>query len=308
LRTAFLGTTAFAVTVLDALAAAGEHRPALVIAPPNRPRGRGRRLGEPPVAAAARELGLALHQAESVNDDGSRRAIAAAEIDVGVVCAFGQLIREPLLSELEMLNVHPSLLPRWRGAAPIERAIMAADRRTGVSIARVTAGLDSGQVALREAIAIEPDDDYGSLAGRLAERAGRLAVEALERHAAGSLELVDQDEADATYADKIDPAERRLDPRLRAVELELRVRALQPHIGTYLELAGGERLGVRAARAGTGAVATGELARDGDRLLLGCGEGVLEIVSVQPPGGRAMPSLDYLRGHPLPALGPPPPE
>src|SRR5204863_5601928 len=139
----------------------------LVVTPPDRPRGRGRRLAKPPAAAAALDLGIELHQTESVNLEGSRAAIAACGAAIGVVCAFGQLIREPLLSELEMLNVHPSLLPRWRGAAPIERAIMAGDERTGVSIALVTAGLDSGPVALREPLAIDPGDYYGSLSDRL---------------------------------------------------------------------------------------------------------------------------------------------
>jgi methionyl-tRNA formyltransferase len=302
LRLAFLGTTSFAVRVLRALAASAEHRPVLVLAPPDRPRGRGLRLGPPPVAAAAIELGLDLHQTESVNLEESRRAIAAAAADIGVVCAFGQLIREPLLSELEMLNVHPSLLPRWRGAAPIERAIMAGDERAGISIAVVTAGLDSGPVVLREAVAIEPDDDYGSLSDRLAARAGPLATRALDLRARGALEPEDQDDAAATYAAKIEPAERRLDPARDAADLERTVRALHPHIGAYVELAAGERLRITAARAIGDGVPAGELAAAGGRLALGCADGSLELVSVQPPGGRPMASADYLRGHPPPRL------
>src|SRR5439155_4768846 len=139
-----------------------------------RPRGRGRRMAAPPAAEAASELGLDLHQTESINLDSTVEAVRSSGAELGVVCAFGQLIREPLLSELEMLNVHPSLLPRWRGAAPIERAIMAGDERTGVSIALVTAGLDSGPVALREPLAIEPGDYYGSLSDRLVRVAGPL--------------------------------------------------------------------------------------------------------------------------------------
>jgi methionyl-tRNA formyltransferase len=302
LRLAFLGTTSFAVRVLRELAATADHRPAIVVTPPDRPRGRGRRLAPPPVAAAGRELGLDVHQTESVNLEDSRRAIAAAAPEIGLVCAFGQLIREPLLSELEMLNVHPSLLPRWRGAAPIERAIMAGDERTGVSIALVTAGLDSGPVALREPVAIEPGDDYGSLSERLARVAGPLTIRAIDQRAAGALELTDQDDAAATYAAKIEPAERRLEPGRAAADLERAVRALHPHIGAYLELAGGERLGVRSARAVAGALEIGELAAGDGRLLLGCATGVLEIGSVQPAGGRPMASVDYLRGHPMPRL------
>ncbi len=300
MRLAFLGTTAFAVAVLEDLASSPAHRPALVITPPDRPRGRGRRLAKPPAAAAALELGIDLHQTESVNLEGSRAAIAASGAEIGVVCAFGQLIREPLLSELEMLNVHPSLLPRWRGAAPIERAIMAGDSRTGVSIALVEAGLDSGPVALAEPVAIEPDDDYARLAERLARRSGTLAIEALDARAAGGLRLTEQDDVAATYAAKIDPAERRLDARRPAIELERTVRALHPHIGAHLELEGGGRLGVERARALEGDVATGEVAEVEGRLLLGCGEDVLELVEVKPAGGRAMSSDEYLRGHPPP--------
>ena len=148
MKVVYLGTSGFAVAVLRRLAAS-PHRPVLVVTPPDRPRGRGRKLAPSPVAAAAGELGIELHQTAGVSGQGSVDRIRASGAEVGVVCAFGQLIREPLLVELEMLNVHPSLIPRWRGAAPIERAIMAGDPETGVTIMRVEAGLDSGPVALR---------------------------------------------------------------------------------------------------------------------------------------------------------------
>ena len=162
----YLGTSDFAAAVLRALGE-GPHRPALVVTRPDAPRGRGRRVAPPPVADAARELGIELDQPESVNDDNARARIAAAgrgDEVVVVVCAFGALIKEPLLGEHELVNVHPSLLPRWRGAAPVERAIMAGDRETGVSIMRVTAGLDSGPVYAQEAEPIHEGDTYGSLA------------------------------------------------------------------------------------------------------------------------------------------------
>ena len=165
-RTVFLGTSEFAAAILRRLAAS-PHRPALVLTRPNRPRGRGRKLASPPVADAARELGIELEQPTSVNDDEVRARIAGAGPQVVCVCAFGALIKDPLLSDHPMLNVHPSLLPRWRGAAPVERAIMAGDRRTGVSIMRLTAGLDSGPVCRQQAEPIEPRDTYGTLAGRL---------------------------------------------------------------------------------------------------------------------------------------------
>src|SRR5205085_4880643 len=163
----------FAVSVLRTLAAS-EHRPSLVVTRPDRPRGRGRRLSPPPVAEAARELGIAVAQPGSVNEPAARARIAEAEPEAVCVCAFGGLIRDPLLSDYRMLNVHPSLLPRWRGAAPIERAIMAGDERTGVAIMRVTAGLDSGPVCLQQGEAITPADTYGTLAVRLAAIGGEL--------------------------------------------------------------------------------------------------------------------------------------
>jgi methionyl-tRNA formyltransferase len=301
LRTVYLGTSEYAVKVLRRLAES-PHRPTLVVAPPDRPRGRGRRTAPPPVADACSELGLELLQTESINRDDAVARIRAADPELGVVCAFGQLIREPLLTELPMLNVHPSLLPRWRGAAPIERAIMAGDLQTGVTIIRVSAGYDSGPIALQDALSIDPGEDYGSLADRLAGVGGDLIVGALDLAAAGELEFSEQDESEATYAEKLAPEERRLDPSRPAVELERAVRALNPHLGCYLELVGGERLGVRAAVAEDSHVAPGRLLAENGTLRLGCGEGALRLELVQPAGGRPMAADAYLRGHPVPGL------
>jgi methionyl-tRNA formyltransferase len=179
------------------------------------------------VADTARELGIALHQPDSVNGDESRARIAAAAPEVVCVCAFGALIREPLLSEYEMLNVHPSLLPRWRGAAPIERSIMAGDQRTGVSIMQVTAGLDSGPVCAQEPEPVGPDDTYGSLSQRLAPLGSRLLIDALDRRPPCAA----QDDSAAIYADKLTAEDRLLDPTMSALDSERRVRALNPHIG-----------------------------------------------------------------------------
>jgi methionyl-tRNA formyltransferase len=300
-RTAYLGTSEFAVAVLRRLAAS-PHRPVLVVTPPDRPQGRGRRLGPPPAAVAAGELGIELHQTDRVSEPDTVERIRNCGVEVGVVCAFGQLIREPLLVELEMLNVHPSLIPRWRGAAPIERAIMAGDAETGVTIMRVEEGLDSGAVALSEATPIKPSEDCGTLSARLAELGGELIVRALDLRAAGRLELTAQDDTLATYADKISPAERRLDPARPAADLERTVRALSPHIGAYLDVDGGRRLGVRAASAQDGSLAPGQLSADGSTLRLGCGEGVLRLDLVQPPGKRPMPADAYLRGHAPPQV------
>lgn len=296
----YCGTSEFAAAVLEVLADS-PHRPALVVTPPDRRRGRGRRTGPPPAAERARELGIDVHQTESINREESRAAVLAAGPELATVCAFGQLIKRPLIEELPMLNVHPSLLPRWRGAAPIERALMAGDEATGVCVMRLTEGLDSGPVGLRQEVAIEAGDDYGSLAPRLAEIGGRILVEALTLHATGELRLEPQPEQGVTYAEKIEPSERRVDPGRLAAAEALRVRALTPHIGAFVQLAGGEeRLGVRSVEPRAEGPAAGEFAAADDRLLLGFSAGALAIGEVQPPGGRWMAASDYLRGHGVP--------
>jgi methionyl-tRNA formyltransferase len=292
----YIGTSEFAAAVLERLARSESHRPTLAITRPDRPSGRGRRLTSPPVAHTARTLGIELAQPQSVNDEPTRELIARHGGTV-VVCAFGALIKEPLLSEHELLNVHPSLLPRWRGAAPVERAIMAGDERTGVSIMRLTAGLDSGPVCLAGSEPIGGEDSYGTLAARLQELAGELLVRALDERPA----FVEQPEQGVTYAEKLGPEDRLLDPARPAAELERVVRALHPHVGARAELPGGELLGVhRAALAPHVDLEPGLHAREG-RLLLGASPGALELLEVQPPGGRAMDAGSYLRGHP--ALG-----
>lgn len=301
MNTVYLGTSSFAATVLRRLAES-PHRPALVVAPPDRPRGRGRKTLPPPVAEVARELEIELLQAESVNEGEALERIRTARPQLAGICAFGQLIREPLLSELPMLNVHPSLLPRWRGAAPVERAIMAGDRSTGVSVMRLVAGLDSGPVALREEVAIGPEEDFDALSSRLAALGGDLLVKAFDLQVAGLLEYSEQGEAAVTYAEKIEAAERRLDPARPARELARVVRALTPHIGAFLETAGGERLGVRRARAVDVSVKAGEVRAEWGALLLGCGQGALRLEVVQPQGGKPMAADAYLRGHSLPRL------
>jgi methionyl-tRNA formyltransferase len=272
----------------------------LVVTPPDRPKGRGRRVAPPPAATVARELEIDLLQADSVNRPEVVERVRGSAPDVAVVCAFGQLIRAPLLDELEMLNVHPSLLPRWRGAAPIERAIIAGDVETGVTIMRVTAGLDAGPIALQRAAPIDDSDDFGALSARLGELGGELAAEALELRRAGRLTFTEQDDSLATYAEKITADERRLNPARPAAELARVVRALTPHIGAYLELEGGDRLGIRAADPDDDGLRPGEVEARGGTLRLGCAEGALTLRSVQPPGGRPMPTDAYLRGHPPP--------
>ncbi len=285
MKTVYIGSSEFSLRVLRAVAA--ELRPELVLTRPPAARGRGRHVASTPVALGARELGFEVLEPARLADAGDRVAALAPELIV--LCAYGGIVREPLLSTYEILNVHPSLLPRWRGAAPVERAIMAGDAETGVSLMRLVAELDAGPVCLSRGVAIAPDDDYGTLAARLADLAGELLLEAL----AGPRVYVEQRSEGVTYAEKLTAADRELDPGRPAVELERRVRALHPHIGARLP----DGLGVLAARVTSAAVAAGELAAVDGRLLFGATPGTLELAVVQPPGRRAMDAAAYLRGH-----------
>ena len=285
-RTVFLGTSQFAAAILARLAS-GPHRPQLVVTRPDRPAGRGRKVSAPPVADAARALGLPLAQPESVNSDDARAQVAAVDPDTVVVCAFGALIREPLLSDFAILNVHPSLLPRWRGAAPVERAIMAGDSETGVCIMRLTAGLDSGPVCLQGREPIRPDDTYGTLTPRLQQLGSDLLLRSLDERP----ECAEQTEDGVTYADKIGPLDRTLDPTAPAAVNDRVVRALHPHIGARVVLGDGAFLGVLRAAVREPTLA-GVLRAEGTRLMLGG----LELLEVHPAGGRPMDAASYLRG------------
>lgn len=286
--------------------AGSAHRPAFAVTLPDRRQGRGRKVTPSPVALKAEELGIEVFKSGDVNEPEAREKLLSTGSSWGSICAFGQLVKDPLLTELPMLNVHPSLLPRWRGAAPIERAIMAGDEVTGVAVMRLVAGLDSGPVAMVEKTAIEPADDFGTLSGRLAGIGGDLLVRALDAAETDSIEWSEQGEDEVTYAEKITSGDRRLDPGGRAAELRNRVRALSPHIGAYLALEGDDRLGVREVTVldrpswGPGSV----IGEDGE-LLMACGDRTLRLDVVQPPGKNSMDGGSYLRGHGLPDLAPP---
>jgi methionyl-tRNA formyltransferase len=275
-RVVYLGTSDFAAGVLRAIGE-GPYRPALVVTRPDAKQGRGRKVAPPPVAVAARELGIEVDQPASVNDDNARARIEAVRPDAVVLCAFGALVKEPLLGDHDILNIHPSLLPRWRGAAPVERAMMAGDVQTGVSIMRLVAELDAGPVYAQQAEPILPSDDYAALAGRLQDLSVRLLTDVLERRPAPE----PQPEDGVTYAEKLTVEDRTLDLTRPPEENVRIVRALHPHIGARLPLPDGSFLGVLEATIGL----------DGD----------LELVTVQPAGGRPMAYADYLRGH-APAL------
>lgn len=298
----FLGTSEFAATVLRRLAES-EARPSLVVTLPDRRQGRGRKLSPSPVAIEAEELGIEVLKSADVNAEGDRSRIVAESGPTGwsAICAFGQLIREPLLSEAPMLNVHPSLLPRWRGAAPIERAIMNGDLETGVCIMRLVAGLDSGPVALARSVEIGPDEDFGSLADRLARIGGDLLVEALATAAEGTIEWKEQEDSLATYAEKIESDERRVDPSRTARECHDQVRALTPHIGAWLGLEDDERLGViRTVPAPDVTPERGRCLVSEGRLFLGCVDHGLELLEVRPAGKATMDVRSFLSGYGIP--------
>jgi methionyl-tRNA formyltransferase len=294
--TAYLGTSDFAAAVLRRLAAT-PHRPALVVTRPDAPKGRGRKLAAPPVADTARELGIEVFQPARVNEDDAVDRIAAAGVDTVLLCAFGALIKEPLLSRFgPILNVHPSLLPRWRGAAPVERAIMAGDDETGVTIMALTEGLDDGPVCVDGREPIRPDDTFGTLSERLEELGARLLVHALDQRP----EFSEQPAEGVTYADKITGADRTLDPvEHTAAELERTVRALTPHVGARIALPDGSFLGVRSAAVRMGGPPAGAFCGEQGRLVVGTPDGGLELREVQPPGGTPMAAEDYLRGRSL---------
>jgi methionyl-tRNA formyltransferase len=299
-RVAFAGTNWWAAQVLERLAGMAALEITRVISQPDRPAGRGRKPASPAVAVTARALGLALAQPERPAD-----ALPLLERDQAqavAVVAYGELVPRSLLDRLPFVNLHPSALPRWRGAAPVERALMAGEPASGVAAMLLVEALDGGPVAALEHFEVGPDED----AGRVYERALTLGLHpfarALRDAGRGQLATVPQI-GEATYAAKITAIDRVLDPLRPARELHDRVRALSPHIGARLVLAGGPHTIWRTRVLAPGP-APGSLQREGDAVALGCAQGALEVCELQPPGGRRMPAADWLRGlrGPLPAV------
>jgi methionyl-tRNA formyltransferase len=266
-RLVVAATSPFGAAVLEGLAE--RHEIELVVTRPDRPQGRGRRVAAPPAKEAALRLGLEVVQPE-------RLEAAPGEAGTVVVCAYGVLIPEPLLAERLWLNVHPSLLPRWRGPAPVERSLMAGDRETGVTIHRTTAELDAGPIAARQSFPVAPDDD----AGVVYERATELAVDLLDQ-VLPDPSFVPQPDDGVTYAPKLGPADRELDWSRPPAELLNRIRALSPHIGARGEVLGRRLTVWRARPAGPDAVLVA---------------GGIELLEVQPEGRRAMTAAEFLRG------------
>ena len=295
MRVVFMGTPDFSVPVLDALVEAG-HEIAAVYCQPPRPAGRGKKDRPTPVHLRAEALGLEVRHPTSLRNAEAQADFAALGADVAVVVAYGLILPQAVLDapRLGCLNIHASLLPRWRGAAPIHRAIMAGDVETGICIMQMDAGLDTGPVLLREATAIGVEETTGELHDRLSEMGARLIVEALARLP----ELTPQPQPDegVTYAAKIDKAEARIDWTRPAVEVDRLIRGLSPFPGAWCEVAG-ERVKLLASRVVPGEAAPGSILRD---FTVACGSGAVEVTRLQRAGKRPMDSAQALNGWSLP--------
>ena len=296
MRIVFMGTPDFAVPALEALIAAG-HEVACVYCQPPRPAGRGKKDRPTPVHARAEALGLKVRHPVSLRDATAQAEFAALGADVAVVVAYGLILPQAVLDapRLGCVNIHASLLPRWRGAAPIHRAIMAGDAETGVCIMRMEAGLDTGPVLLRGRTAIGAEETTGELHDRLARMGADLVVEAL----AGLETLVPEPQPDegVTYAQKIDKAEARIDWSRPAVEMDRLIRGLSPFPGAWTWI-GGERVKLLASRMGEGRGAPGEVLDDA--LSVACGQGAVQLLRLQRAGRGAQDREAFLRGMPVP--------
>ncbi len=308
MKLVFAGTPEFARVALERLHAAG-FEIALVLTQPDRPAGRGMKLQASPVKHFAVENDIPVEQPRSLRLDGkypedaalAQAALEAAGADAMIVAAYGLILPKWVLDlpPKGCLNIHASLLPRWRGAAPIHRAIEAGDAATGITIMQMDEGLDTGDMLLVEREPIRPDDTTAALHDRLAVLGGRLIVEALEMAACGGLTRTVQPTEGITYAHKIEKAEAAIDWRLPAAEIERRVRAFDPFPGAHFNM------GQEAVKLWQADVvpATGEpgtvLHVNGDHLIVGCGEQALALKTVQRPGGKRQPVKDFLQAKPV---------
>jgi methionyl-tRNA formyltransferase len=300
MRIVFAGTPDFAARALEALLVAG-HDIALVLTQPDRPAGRGMKLHPSAVKAVALGHGLALSQPASLKEASARQPIVDAHPEVMVVAAYGLLLPQSVLDipRLGCVNIHASLLPRWRGAAPIQRAIEAGDPETGISLMQMDKGLDTGAILALHPLRIDTSDTAGSLHDRLAGVGAEAIVALMPALAAGTARSVPQDNAAATYAAKIDKEDARLDWRRPARVLERQIRAFDPFPGAATSLAG-EPLKIWGARLDAGAGSPGEvLSVSGTALRVACGEGALAITALQRAGGKRLPVAAFLAGHPL---------
>jgi methionyl-tRNA formyltransferase len=302
MRTLFAGTPEFAARCLAALLAS-RHEVGCVLTQPDRPAGRGLAPKPSAVGTLASGLGIPVLQAVTLKDAGVAEEIARQRPEAIVTAAFGLIFPKSILDipRYGSINVHASLLPRWRGAAPIQRALLAGDETTGVSIMKMDAGLDTGPVFLREAIPITGSDTAGTLTDRLAELGGRLLVRTLDALQAGGVPAEPQPAEGATYAPKLDKREHRVDWRQDAARVDRRVRAFNPSPGAGSRVRGVD-LKIWSCVIATGKGEPGEvLGVDEDGLRVACGEGALKLTELQRPGGKRLSAAEFLRGFHLSA-------
>ena len=299
MRIVFMGTPDFAVPTLKALYGAG-HEIAAVYSQPPRPAGRGKKERKSPVHTVAEELGIEVRTPLSMKKEDAIADFAALNADVAVVVAYGQILPQAVLDapEYGCVNVHASLLPRWRGAAPIHRAIMAGDDKTGVCIMQMEAGLDTGPVILRDEVAIEAGDTTASLHDVLADMGAGLINEAVVSLADGTATIEVQPEEGVTYAHKIDKSEARIDWSASAAEIDRMVRGLYPFPGAFFEL-DGMRVKILAGEVVDTSGKAGTTLDDA--LLVACGEGAYRLTKVQKAGKGAADAEAFLRGNPVAA-------
>ncbi|QPM91720.1 methionyl-tRNA formyltransferase [Pseudooceanicola algae] len=297
MRVIFMGTPDFSVPVLEALVAAG-HDIAAVYCQPPRPAGRGKKDRPTPVHARALDLGLPVRHPKSLKGAAEQQEFSAFGADVAVVVAYGLILPQAILDAPAKgcLNIHASLLPRWRGAAPIHRAIMAGDSETGICIMQMDAGLDTGPVLLRESLAIGPEETTAELHDRLAPLGARLITQALAQ--LPDLKAEPQPEDGVTYAHKIDKTEARVDFTKPAEEVDRRIRGLSPFPGAWLEYEG-QRLKLLASRRVNGNGPPGRVLDDA--LTVACGTGAVQILTLQRAGKGPQAAEVFLRGVPIPS-------
>jgi methionyl-tRNA formyltransferase len=309
LRVVFFGTPAFAVPTLDALLAS-RHQVVAVVTQPDRPRGRGQRTTDTPVKAHARLAALPILQPPALKDPGFVSALTNLHADLGVVAAYGKILTEAVLAapRLGMVNVHASLLPRYRGAAPVQRAIMAGERETGVTIMRIVKALDAGPMLATVRRTIAHDDTSEDVERALATLGAALLVSTLDEFAAGTLPETPQDDSLATYAARLTRADGMVDWTQWAADVHNRIRGLHPwpHAHTFVN---GKRLILLRSALGDGPAVADQgnttpgtiVCASGDDLCVACGQGVIRIVQLQTEGTRPMSARDFLAGHRLAA-------